>query len=50
MAGVPVGLDFAAVLASAEAQGAGTGLIAEILPDIEVVLLTALAEGEDAEE
>lgn len=46
--GAPVGLDFASVLATAEAQGADPGLIAEVLPEVEAALLDALSgDGDD---
>lgn len=41
--GVPIGVDFGAVLAVAEAQGADTELIAEALPAVEAALIDALS-------
>jgi len=39
------GLDFTAVLLMAEAMGAGTGLLAEILPMVEPIIVSAYREG-----
>lgn len=49
MAGVPVGLDFGAVMAIGGGLGADLELIAEVLPDVEHALLSALAEEADEE-
>lgn len=43
------GLDFAAVMAVAAARGADSPLLAEVLPSIEAVLMTALRNPDDAE-
>ncbi|CAO4142150.1 DUF7697 family protein [Methylorubrum extorquens] len=39
------GLDFTAVLLMAEAMGASTGLLAEILPMVEPIIVSAYREG-----
>jgi hypothetical protein len=38
----PYGLDFGSILHLAEARGARSPLLAEVLPDIELILLQAL--------
>jgi len=42
MAGVPVGLDFGAVLAIAAAQGTDLDLLSDVLPDVEISIVSAL--------
>lgn len=45
MAGVPVGLDFGAIMAVAATQGAAAAaLVAEALSDVETAILVGLAE------
>jgi hypothetical protein len=44
MAGVPVALDFAAVMAVGAAQDADLELLSDILPDYETVLLASTLE------
>lgn len=41
MAGIALGLDFGAVLALGQAQGADVELLAEVLPEIEPLVLAA---------
>lgn len=49
--GGPVGLDFGAVMAVAQARRADLDLVADLLPEIEGVILKALREArEDGEE
>jgi hypothetical protein len=47
MAGVPVGLDFVAVLKMGEALGADAELIAEALPDFEAAVLASFNDDLD---
>lgn len=51
MAGVPVGLDFGAVLQMGEALGADSELLAETLPDFEAAVMASLNDDiEDSED
>lgn len=42
--GAPYALDFAAVLLFADAMGAGTPLLADVLPSIEAVIVKSYRE------
>lgn len=46
MSGVPTGLDFGAVMAIAEAQGADLALLADAIGEFEIALLAGIS-GED---
>ncbi|CAM5772696.1 DUF7697 family protein [Bosea minatitlanensis] len=45
--GTAYALDFAAILALAQAMGAGTALLADILPEIEPIVAAAYRRGTD---
>jgi hypothetical protein len=47
--GAVVGLDYGAILMVAQARGADCAMVADLLPDIEGVILTLLREERDAE-
>lgn len=50
MSGIAVGLDYAAIMAVAAAQGADGELLSEALPEVEVAIVAALngdAEGDE---
>jgi hypothetical protein len=48
MSGAACSLDFASVMAIAEAQGADLALLAEALPDVEIAVLAgAIGDPED---
>lgn len=47
MAGIPTGLDFAAVMTIGAGQGADLALLAEALPEFETVLLAGMAGDTD---
>lgn len=42
--GTPYALDFTAVLLLADAMGAGTALLADVLPSVEAVIVKAYRE------
>jgi hypothetical protein len=44
MAGIPIGLDFAAIMLVAAAQDADLELLAEILPDFEAIVIAGLSD------
>lgn len=50
MTGVPVGLDFGAVMTVAAAQDADIELLAECLPEFEIALLAGLSGDVDEED
>lgn len=50
MGGVPVGLDFGAILAIGAATGADLEMLAEALPEAESAILSAMADGNDSED
>ena len=43
MAGIPIGLDFTAIVLAGAASGADLELLAEVLPDFEVIVIAALS-------
>lgn len=47
MEGTAVGLDFGAILAVADAQGADAELLADVLPTAEAAILAALNADDD---
>lgn len=47
MAGVPVGLDFGAIMTVAAALDVDVELLAEVLPDVETTILVALNDQAD---
>lgn len=50
MAGVAAGLDFAAILTIADAQGADVALLADALPEIESVMIAGMNGDVEQEE
>lgn len=49
MSGVPVGLDFGAIMAVAGPMGADLEMLSEALPDLESAILSAMA-GDESED
>lgn len=45
MAGIPIGLDFGAVMLTGAAQAADLELLSEVLPDFEAIVIAGLSEG-----